>query len=93
MVLQREGIVGEVEAVEAIGDVLPIHQVFRMENNQARHSVHGGAGQIVVVTYTENIWVGELIVEQRIGIGAVAVVGRPRLGRSRQTCRGEERQE
>ena len=91
VVLQCEGIVVEVETVEAVADVLPVHQVFRVEDNQSGHGVHGGARQIVVIAHAEDVGVGELIVEQRIGEGAVAVVGCPRLGLSRCGQREEKR--
>ena len=77
---EREGRVGEVEAVEAVADVLPVHQVLGVQDDQAGHGVHRRACQVVVVAHAENVGVGELVVEQRVGERAVAVVGRPRLG-------------
>ena len=48
-----------------------------MKDYEPRHSVHGGAGEIVVVSDADNVRVGEFIVEERIGIGSVAIVGAP----------------
>ena len=79
VVLQREGIVGEVEAVEAVADVLPVHQILGMQDDQAGHGVHRGAGQIVVIAHPKDVRVGELIIEQGVREGAVAVVGSPGL--------------
>ena len=88
MVLQREGIVSEVETVEAITDVLPVDKVFGMEDNKARYGVHRRAGEIVVIAYSEDVGVGELVVEQRIGERAVTIVSRPRplQGGSTKRC-------
>ena len=79
MVLQREAVLGEVEAVEAVGDVFPVHQVLRVEDDQSRHRVHRRAGEVVVVAHAEDVRVGELVVEQGIGKRAVTVVSRPRF--------------
>ena len=77
VVLQREAVVGEVEAVEAIGDVLPVHEVLRVQDDQPGHGVHRRTGQIVVVAHAQDVGVGELVVEQRVGKRSVAVVGSP----------------
>ena len=79
MILQRKTVFAEIEAVKAVGDILPVHKVFRVENHKARHRMHRGASQIVVIAHPQNVWVGELIVEQRIGERAIAIVGCPRL--------------
>ena len=77
MVLQRETVVGEVEAVEAIGDVLPVDEVLGVEDNQSGNGMHGGACQIVVVAHPQDVGVAELIVEQGVGERPVAIVGSP----------------
>ena len=77
-ILQGEGRVGKVEAVETVAPLLPVDEVAGVEDIYAGNSVHGGAGEIVVVTDTQNIGVGKFIVEKGIGKGAVAVVGGPR---------------
>ena len=77
LMTQREDIVSKVEAVETIGDVFPIHQIAGMQDHQSWHGMHRCAGKIIVVTHPQDIGVGELVVEQGIGKGAVAVVGRP----------------
>ena len=79
VVLQREAVLGEVEAVETVGDVFPVHQVLRVEDDQPRHGVHGGAGEVVVVAHAEDVRVGELVVEQGVGKRTVTIVSRPRL--------------
>ena len=38
---------------------------------------HGGASQIVVIPYSDDVRVGELVVKERVGKSAVAVVGGP----------------
>ena len=55
VVFKRESIIVEVETVEAITDVLPVHQVFRMEDDKSGHGVHRGACQIIVVADTKDI--------------------------------------
>ena len=50
-----------------------------MQDNQTWHRVHGGTCQIVIIAYTQNIGIGELIIEERVRKCAVAVVSRPRL--------------
>ena len=77
MILQREGIIIEVKAVEAIRYVFPVHKVARMKNHQSWHSVHGGACKVIIVTYSKDVWIGKLIIEQRVGKRAIPIVGCP----------------
>ena len=52
--------------------------------------VHRGAGEVVVLANPNDIGILELLVKQRIGVSAVAVVGGPILchgGRISQTLR------
>ena len=55
MVLQREGIVIKIKTVKAVADVFPVDQVSGVQNDQSRHAVHGGAGQIVVIAHPEDV--------------------------------------
>src|SRR5215468_515914 len=68
-----------------------------MQYNESRVHVHGGAGEVIVIARTDNIGVFKLLVEQRVGISSVAVVGCPTLGtsarRSGRTGRGCKKQE
>ena len=80
VVLQREGFVIKIETVKAVTDVLPVHEVLGVEDDQSWHSVHRGSGEVVVVAHPKDIRVGKLVVEQGIREGAVAVVCCPRLG-------------
>ena len=77
MVAQGETVFREVEAREAIGDVLPVHEVLGVEDDKSGHGMHGGAGQIVVVAHAQNVGVGEFVVEERVGERAIAIVGGP----------------
>ena len=63
VVLQREAVFREVEAVEAVGGELPVHEVLRVEDDQSWHGVHRRAGEVVVVAHAEDVRVGELIVK------------------------------
>ena len=76
---KREGRVVEVEAVEAIANLLPVHKVFGMQDVYSWYCVHGGTCKIVVVANTQDVGVRELIIEQRIREGSVAIIGCPRL--------------
>ena len=78
VVLQRESIVVEVETIKSIADVLPVDEVFGMEDDKSWHGVHCCAGEIVVVAHTEDVRIGELVVEQRVGVRAIAIVSLPR---------------
>ena len=77
VVLQRESIVAEIETVEAVSNVLPVHQVLGVKDHQTRHGMHGSARQVVVIAHTQNVGVRELVVEQRVGKRAIAIVGSP----------------
>ena len=79
VVLQGEGIVVEVKAVEAIRDVLPVDQVLRVKDDEARHRVHCGTCQIIVIAHPQDVGIGELVVEQWVGIGAIAIICCPTL--------------
>ena len=78
MVLERERVVVKVEAVKAVAYVLPVDEVARVEDDESWHRVHCSASEVVVIAHAENVGVGELVVEERIGKRAVAVVGCPR---------------
>ena len=79
MILQREGIVSEVETVEAIGDILPVHEILRVKDHETWYGVHRGAGEIVIIADTQDVRVGKLVVEERVGKRAIAVISCPRL--------------
>ena len=79
MILQREGIVSEVETVEAVGDILPVHEILRVKDHETWYGVHRGAGKIVVIANTQDVGVGKLVVEERVSKRAVAVISCPRL--------------
>ena len=79
VVLKREGIVGEVKAVEAVAHVLPVDKVLAVEDDQPGHGVHRRACEVVVIAHADDVGIGELVVEQGVGEGAVAVVGGPGL--------------
>ena len=65
---------------EGVSDQFPVHQVFGMEDRQARHGVEAGRGEVVVLADAEHVGVGVIGVQDGIAIGAVAVVGHPHLG-------------
>jgi hypothetical protein len=79
VIFQRKGIIVEVEAVETIRDILPVHEILRVQYDQSWHSMHSGSREVVVVANTEDIWVGKLVVEQGVSKRTIAVVGSPRL--------------
>jgi hypothetical protein len=80
VVLQGESIIIKIKTFETVADVFPINKVSGMKNHKSRHSMHRGTCQVVVIAHTEDVRVGELVVEQRVGVRAIAVVSRPRLG-------------
>ena len=80
VILQREAIFWKVKAVKAIADVFPVDKILGMKDDQPRHGMHGGSGEIIIVTHAQDIRVGKLIVEQRVGEGSVTIVGGPALG-------------
>ena len=77
----------EVEPVDAVAGQFPVHQVLGMHDLHRRVHVHGGAGEVIVVADADDVGVLELLVEQRIRVGAVAVVGGPVLHDGRRTRR------
>ena len=54
---KREGRVVEVEAVEAIADLLPVYKVFGMQDVYSWYRVHGSTSKIVVVANTQDVWI------------------------------------
>ena len=54
---KREGRVVEVEAVEAIADLLPVYEVFGMQDVYSWYCVHGSTSKIVVVANTQDVWI------------------------------------
>jgi hypothetical protein len=49
-----------------------------MEDDKSGYSVHRRASEVIVIAYTDDVRVRELVIEQRIGKRAVTVVGSPR---------------
>ena len=92
MVFQGKLIIVEVKTVEAIANVLPVHQVLGMKYHKSWNRVHGGTRQIVVVTHTDDIGITKLVVKQGIGKCAISIVGSPRrgLGRSVQSSASQQ---
>ena len=80
VVFQRETVFLEVEAVEAIGDILPVHQVLGVEDDETGDSMHGCTCQVVVVAYTQDVGIAELVIKQGIGECSVSIIGSPRGG-------------
>src|SRR5690349_7028764 len=60
-----------------------------MQHRQPRHRVHRGADEVKVVTDTNHVRVGKLVVEKRISECAVAVVGGPCSGRCGEDKHGK----
>ena len=77
VVPQRKGVFGEVEAVKAIADILPIDQIARMQDDQSGDGVHRRTSQIVIIAHAQYVGVAELVIEKRIRKRAVSVVGGP----------------
>ena len=73
----------EIQAVEGISDPPPVHQIARVQDRQTGHGVHGGAGQVIVGADADHVGIRELIVEQRVRVGSVSVVGCPGAARVR----------
>ena len=48
-----------------------------MKDHQTWHSVHGSACKVIIVTYSKDVWIRKLIIEQRIGERAIPVVSCP----------------
>ena len=82
MILQREGIIVEVETIETVTDIFPVHQVLRVQNHQSWHGMHRRTSQIIVVAHPQDIRVRELIIEQRIRKCSIPIISRPTLSGS-----------
>ncbi len=67
----------EVELIHAVAGKFPVHQVLGMHELHGGIHVHRGAGEVVVLADADGVGVFELLVEQGIGVGAIAVVGGP----------------
>ena len=72
----------EIQRIERVGEEPPVHQIARVQDRQSGHAVHGRAGQVEILADADEVAVGELVVEQRVGERPVAVVRGPgrRLG-------------
>jgi hypothetical protein len=76
----------EVEAIHAIAGKFPVHKVLRVQDDKSGIHVHGGAGEIVIRTDANDVGILEFLIEQGIGIGAIAVVGGPTPRRGSGSC-------
>ena len=79
--------VSHIETVHAIAHEFPVYEILRVENYNSRCAVHGSSCQVEVISYADNIRVGKFIIEQRVGIGPVSIVGTPRNWWSELLCR------
>jgi len=77
VVSEGESIVVEVEAREAVTYVLPVDEVLGVQDNKPGNGVHSSPGKVVVLANANDIGVGKLVVKERVGVGAVPVVGSP----------------
>ena len=65
-----------------------------MHDDYGRIHMHCGAGQIIIVANADGIRILKFLIEQRIGIRAIAVVGGPMFrgfgGQARRTRLGDQ---
>lgn len=80
-------VLGKIEHAARVGVVFdrvvddgPVHQVAGMEDRQPRRAVEAGRGEPEVLTVADHIRVGIVGAEDRVGVGPVATIGRPRVG-------------
>ncbi len=67
----------KVEPIRAVPNQLPIHEILGMhELNRGVH-VHRGTGKVIIVADTDHVGVFEFLVEKRIRVRSVSIVGRP----------------
>ena len=67
----------KVKLVCTVAGEFPVHQVFGVHQNYGGVHVHRRAGEIIILAHTDHIGVFELLIEQWVGIGPVAVIGGP----------------
>ena len=72
----------KVQAIHAVAGEFPVHQVLGVHQLHSGVHMHRRAGEVVIVADADDVGVLELLVEQGIGVGSVAVVGGPVLRRS-----------
>jgi hypothetical protein len=75
----------KVEAIYAVADKFPVHQMLGMHDLHRGVHVHGRAGQVIIFANPNYIRVLELLIKQGIGVSAVAIVGGPVLCCGRKT--------
>jgi hypothetical protein len=56
---------------------LPIDQILRVQNGDARHIYEGRRGKIKILSYTNDVRIGIISVKRRVRKSAVAAVGLP----------------
>src|SRR5665213_249955 len=54
----------KIEFARAIAGQFPVHQILGVQNFDRRHHVHGGPGEVIVITDTNWIRVFKLSIEQ-----------------------------
>ena len=58
---------------------LPVDKVLRVENGQPGNTVERTRREVIIVAHGHHIRVAIVGVEHRVGIGAIPIVGAPRL--------------
>ena len=81
-VLKAELVAKSKEILHCVATETPVDEVLRMKYDYTRQTVHCRSSKIIVLSHPDNIGVAEFVIEQRVGVGTIPVVGSPRL------CRG-----
>ena len=65
--------------VQSVVHQLPVQEVLRSQDRQARHIVEARGGHIVGVTHPNDIGVGKITIDDGIDIRAIPIVSTPNL--------------
>src|SRR5690554_2788647 len=64
---------------QGMANQLPVYQVFGMQNGKARRNIKAGGRHVKIVAHPYHIRVGVVGIQNRVYIGAVALIGHPDL--------------
>ena len=74
-VFEAELVAKSEEVLHRVAAEAPVDEVLGVKHHHSWQAVHRCTGEVVVLSHPYHVGVGELVVKQRVGVSAIAVVG------------------
>jgi hypothetical protein len=75
----QQRLIALIKVSKGIVDNLPVHQVLRVEDGEARHTLKRRSGHIIIFatgTHTD-VWIRVVCINHRVRVGTIAIIWAP----------------